>query len=557
VQLVNTIQINVTAFFRDAAVWDYFSQHILPEIIATKKAGEPIRVWSAGCASGEEAYTLAMVLAEILGPEAFRKRVKIYATDVDEEALMQARQASYSARDIQPVAAALRDKYFEGVGNRYVFRPDLRRAVIFGRHDLVQDAPISRLDFLVCRNTLMYFNAETQARILARLHFALNDTGVIFLGKAEMLLTHASLFIPRHLKFRIFTKVPKPNLRDRLLVLAQAGDTEAGDRLVGHVRLRDLAVDSAPVPQLVMDAQGNLALANQSLRTLFGVRSRDLGRPFSELELSYRPVELRSHIEQVEIGRQSITLTNVERSLPDGQTQCLDVHLEPLLDNSGNCLGVGISFQDVTRYRQLRADLEKSKQELETAYEELQSTNEELETTNEELQSTVEELETTNEELQSTNEELETMNEELQSSNEELQTMNDELRQRTDDLNQANAFLESVLASLHAGAIAIDRNFTILMWNHEASALWGLRPEEVRGQSLLSLDTGLPVEQLRAPVRTLLNGDSTYEELVLSATNRRGRSLQCRITCSRLLGTEQIVQGVILLMEEWGRGPSA
>jgi two-component system CheB/CheR fusion protein len=129
--------------------------------------------------------------------------------------------------------------------------------------------------------------------------------------------------------------------------------------------------------------------------------------------------------------------------------------------------------------------------------------------------------------------------------------MNDELRQRTDDLNQANAFLESVLASLHAGAIVIDRNFTILMWNHEASALWGLRAEEVRGQSLLSLDIGLPVGQLRAPVRALLSGESTYEEIMLAATSRRGRAIRCRITCSPLLGIERDIQGALLLMEEW------
>jgi two-component system CheB/CheR fusion protein len=121
------------------------------------------------------------------------------------------------------------------------------------------------------------------------------------------------------------------------------------------------------------------------------------------------------------------------------------------------------------------------------------------------------------------------------------------------ELKTAHAFLESVPASLHAGAIAIDRHFTILMWNHEASALWGLRPEEGREQSLLSLDIDLPVEQLRTPVRTLLSGDSTYEELVLAATNRRGRALQCRVMCSRLLGTAQTIQGVILLMEEWRR----
>ena len=153
---------------------------------------QPLRVWSAGCASGEEAYTLAMVLAEMLGPTEFRDRVKIYATDVDEEALTQARQASYTEREVRGVPPELLERYFEPTGGRYVFRKDLRRSVIFGRNDLVQDAPISRIDLLVCRNTLMYFNAETQARILARFHFALADGGVLFLGKAEMLLSHGS-----------------------------------------------------------------------------------------------------------------------------------------------------------------------------------------------------------------------------------------------------------------------------------------------------------------------------------------------------------------------------
>jgi len=234
--LFNTILINVTAFFRDEAAWDYLTQDIIPQVLADKTDGDPVRVWSAGCASGEEAYTVAMLLAEALGPAAFRQRVKIYATDVDEEALAQARQAGYTDKNLQPVPAELREKYFELAGNRYVFRADLRRSIIFGRHDLVHDAPISRLDLLVCRNVLMYFNAETQAHILARLHFALNDIGYLFLGKAEMLLTHANLFNPADLKHRIFTKTSKVNLRDRLIVLAQAGDAEAVNHLGQQVR---------------------------------------------------------------------------------------------------------------------------------------------------------------------------------------------------------------------------------------------------------------------------------------------------------------------------------
>jgi len=551
VQLFNTILINVTGFFRDTASWEFFATEVIPRLIAGKQPSEPIRVWSAGCASGEEAYSLAIMLAEALGLESFRQRVKIYATDVDEEALVQARQASYSARDMQPVSPELRSKYFEKVNDRFVFRPDLRRAVIFGRHDLVQDAPISRLDLLVCRNTLMYFNAETQSRILARFHFALNDAGVIFLGKAEMLLTRANLFNPVQLKHRIFTKVAKPSLRDRLMIVAQAGNMEMNNHLAGYVRLRDAAFDAAPVAQVVLDMHSNLLLINQEARAIFGLVPQDVGRPFYELDLSYRPVELRARIEQVYTELRVQRLTNIERSLSEGRMQCLDVYLVPLIDTDGTPLGVSIAFHDVTHHWRLQTELEKSRQELETAYEELQSTNEELETTNEELQSTVEELETTNEELQSTNEELETMNEELHSGNEELQTINDELRERTDEVNRSKAFLESIMSSLHVAAVVVDPNFNILMWNAEANKLWGLREDEVQRQSLLGLDIGLPVEQLGQPMRAVLSGRSTFQEVVLEATNRRGKAIQCRVTCTPLVGAERDTQGVILLMEEW------
>jgi two-component system CheB/CheR fusion protein len=550
-ELFNTILINVTGFFRDTPAWDYLATDVLPVLIEEKKSRDPIRVWSAGCASGEEAYTLAIVMAEALGLETFRQRVKIYATDVDQEALTQARHASYNAKDLSAIPEALRSKYFEHIGQRYVFRPDLRRAVIFGRHDLVQDAPISRLDLLVCRNTLMYFNAETQARILARFHFAMNDTGFIFLGKAEMLLTRANLFTPVHLKHRIFSKVPRPTLRDRLLLAAQAGSMDVGNHLMSHIRLRDAAFDAVPVAQVVLDLQGNVLLTNQELRTTFGLVLQDIGRPFHALDLSYRPVELRSRIEQVYAEHQAQQLANIEWARPEGNIQYLDVRLVPLLDTDGSPLGISITFHDVTHHWQLQAQLEKSRQELETAYEELQSTNEELETTNEELQSTVEELETTNEELQSTNEELETMNEELQSGNEELQTINDELRERTDDLNRAKAFLECILSSLHMAAVVIDPSFNVLMWNAEANELWGLREDEVQSRSLMSLDIGLPVEQLRIPILAVLNGRTEFQQVVLETVNRRGRNIQCRVTCTPLIGAEKTIQGVILLMEEW------
>jgi two-component system, chemotaxis family, CheB/CheR fusion protein len=550
IQLFNTILINVTAFFRDSAAWDHLSREIIPSILAGKKTGEPIRAWSAGCASGEEAYTLAMLLAEALGMDAFCQQVKVYATDVDEEALTQSRQASYPLRAVQAIPTELRGKYLDPVGNRYVFCPDLRRAVIFGRHDLIQDAPISRLDLLVCRNVLMYFNTETQTRLLARFHFALKENSPLFLGKAEQLLTQANLFTPIDLRWRIFTKVPKLSLRDRLLIQAQGGDMEAGNNLTRQVRLRELSFDVAPVAQVVIDLNGHLVMANECARLLFGLNFRDLGRTFSELELSCRPIELRSLIDQAYTERLPIARPDVERHLSDGTVQYLAVQVQPLQDNGGLLLGVSITFSDTSQYQRLQDELERSTHELETAYEELQSSNEELETTNEELQSTVEELETTNEELQSTNEELETMNEELQSTNEELQTMNEELRQLTEELNQTNAFLQSILTSLRAAVVVVDRSFSTLIWNHRAEDLWGLRSDEVQGQSFLNLDIGLPVEPLRAPVRACLAGEMDHQEVVLDATNRRGKAIQCRVACTPLTTSEGERWGVILLMEE-------
>jgi len=213
-RLFNTILINVTSFFRDPQAWEFVASDIIPNLLAGMGATDPIRVWSAGCASGEEVYTIAMLLSEALGREQFRDRVKIYGTDVDEEALSEARQATYESRRVEGVPPDLLRRYFDQQDDRFVFNKELRRSVIFGRHDLNQDAPMSRIKLLTCRNCLMYFNADAQARILARFQFALLDGGILFLGKSETLLTHSVNFGAVDVKRRLFTKA-EGKLRER------------------------------------------------------------------------------------------------------------------------------------------------------------------------------------------------------------------------------------------------------------------------------------------------------------------------------------------------------
>lgn len=530
--LFNTLLINVTGFFRDSSVWNYLIEETIPRLLAHKDPSEPLRIWCAGCASGEEPYSLAMALAEAMGLEPFRHRVKIYATDIDDEALNQARQAVYLSRELEVISPERLATYFEPLETGYRFCKDLRRSVIFGRHDLIQDPPISKIDLLVCRNTLMYFNAATQAKILARFHFALRDAGILFLGKAEMLLTHSNLFAPNDLKRRIFLKVPKVNRREHLLGISQSSVqlVEQPGQL-----LQEAAFESSPLARIMIDFTGLLVNANEQARQLFGLTLRDLRRPLQDLELSYRPVELRSCIDQAYAERRVVQISEIEWQLPQGETVFLDLQVVPLTDAAQRILGAGITFTDVTRYKHLKDVLEHSKQELEMAYEEQQTTNEELETTNEELQST--------------NEELETMNEELQSTNEELQTVNEELQHRSEELNQSNSFLEAILTSLQGGVVVVNRDLQVQIWNHKSEDLWGLRNVEVLGQNFLNLDIGLPVEKLRPAIRSCLSANPA-EIVTLVAVNRRGRPIQCRITCTPLTNTTQEVSGVILLMEE-------
>jgi len=551
--LFNTILINVTSFFRDADAWTQLRDQIIPELLRTSTR-ERIRVWSAGCASGEEAYSLAICLAEALGADEFRRRVKIYATDVDEEALTEARQAVYTERNLQAVPAELRERYFDGAGERWSFSKELRRSVIFGRNDLIMNAPISHIDLLVCRNTLMYFNAETQASILRRLHFALEPEGVLFLGKAEMLLSHGDLFKPLDLKRRFFCKVPETALRERSHLIVGMSPPVADNEPRDYSRLYEEALSTGPTAQVIIDGEGRLALSNRRADDMFSLTRAEIGRPFQDLELSYRPAELRSALQQAITERHSIWVREIEWSRSDGKLS-LDVLIVPLHLRDGTLAGSSISFNDVSELRQLQRDLDYAHRQLETAYEELQSTNEELETTNEELQSTVEELETTNEELQSTNEELETMNEELQSMNDELQSSNDELRARTTQVGELNDFMRSILGSLEAGVVVVDHELKVQVWNTRMEELWGVRNDEAVGHYLLNLDIGLPVEALRPALRRVLTEEGPDQPApqpsqVFRAINRRGRSIDVQVSVSPLHGgTEPSTTGAIILMD--------
>jgi two-component system CheB/CheR fusion protein len=569
--LFDMLLINVTAFFRDPLAWQTLASR-LPSVIDLH-ADTPIRAWSAGCSSGEEPYTLAMVLCEALGEEAFSRRVKIYATDVDEEALSLARQATYSEKALEAVPAKLVAKYFTASGSHFTVRKELRRDVTFGRHDLVQDAPIAHVDVLVCRNSLMYFNAATQRRVIERLQLALNPGGLLFLGKAEMLLSHSELFTPLDLKRRLFQRsTAVVQRRDKTLLGGSRGSAEGGTRDKStdgapgaparpahgddpREELRRAAFDASPRAEIVVDTAGRVALANRQAVRMFSLSGGEVGRAFDELALAHRPADLSSLVVKARVEGRPVRLREVERVLANGEKTFLDIEVAPLVSESGALFGTQVSFADVTSSRRLRVELRRANLELEAAQEELRSMTQDLQRTNEDLQSANEELATTKEELHSSNEELETMNEELQATNEELETFNEELRQRGTELNEVNAFFRAVIASFDVGIAVLDRDLRVVAWNDRMVSLWEASAKDVTGEYSSKVGIGLPTDEIAASLRACLAvGKATT--CSIDCTNARGEKLRCRATSVAPLRGEDI-RGVIVLVDTAERSEAA
>ena len=314
--LFNTILINVTSFFRDPDVWAYLDTVILPELLDRRPESEPLRVWSAGCASGEEAYSVAMLLAERLGTEGLCERAKIYATDVVEEALTDARRAVFSVKDTAALPPGFADTYFSIDENGATLTRELRRAVMFGRIDLLKDAPISRIDLLLCRNTLMYFTPDAQKRVLSRFSCSMDAQGFLVLGRPEMLFRQTALFVPADLPRRVFRVVGKASYRDRVVPPGTGRDSRStGSNPLR--RLRQAPFDARPTPQPVVNSE--LHASKQELETVYE-------------ELQSTNEELQSTVEELETTNEELQSANEELETMNEELQSTNEELRTIND---------------------------------------------------------------------------------------------------------------------------------------------------------------------------------------------------------------------------------
>ncbi len=499
-ELLNTVLINVAEFFRDAPAWEALRTSVLPALLARLQPGDPFRAWCPACASGEEPYSVAILLAEHFGKRLPEQEIKIYATDIDEEALNSARRGEYPWERLLRVRPEWREKYFTGSGATARMVREVRRMVIFGRSNVLSDAPISHCSLVVCRNLLIYFDTASQREIMKRLHYALDPDGVLFLGKAESKLGDSREFQSIHARWRIFRK----------LAPGRNGETRAGagrevrsmvarksheiERELRNRRLQERYIlESVQSALILLDASDVILTHNDGAARIWSLGGDSLdGQPIHSTPIAAKCPELRSRLEEARRNpKETVVFRTKLRNQADGQDHVIVIHLRAMLDDSRQRTGTVMHCDDVTHRDALRdtsqqlestgEQLKSTNEELETSNEELHSTNEELETTNEELQSTNEELETTNEELQSTNEELETANEELQSLNEELENMNEELEQRTKEMHQHTERYAESLRRLPFPVMLLDRKEKVQLWNAAAQKLLGIGSSPVVG----------------------------------------------------------------------------
>jgi two-component system CheB/CheR fusion protein len=507
--LAGNFLICVTSFFRDPDAFESM-RRCLRELLKTKQPGDDIRIWVPGCATGEEVYSIAIILAEELGDNCDKYHIQLFATDINGDAVSAARAGAYPETSLADVDNALIDRYFKTVDGTYHIDKRLRDMTLFARQDLVQDAPFVRLDLVSCRNLLIYFKPELQDRVIKVFHYALRDHGVLFLGKSESIGRLGKLFVENDHKNKVYLKRPvaSPILtgfaRTRP-VFDQVSDVTAGDRrrlapstTPAHDKLFELY---APASLLMTDAGEILELFGDCSPFLAVRKGKADFNAFSLIKPAFR-AELRAFGHRVVRNKQSAICNPVQvaedgkkhyyrmavhfagQSGP-GDPDLLLVCFERVADKpAAGGIGTGTAI-NAERVAELEREIVLNRENLQTVIEELETANEELQSLNEEAQAS-------NEELQASNEELETANEELQASNEELITVNDELGTRTVELSDANNDLSNILNSLYKGLIVVDRNLTVTRYNQVALEFFDISPLARPNLTTVSTQTHLP-----------------------------------------------------------------
>jgi two-component system CheB/CheR fusion protein len=565
--LFKELLIGVTNFFRDPAVWEQLKDKIIPEFLATRPQGGMLRAWTAGCSTGEEAYSLAIVFKEVL--EEFKPAknfsLQIFATDLDKDAIDKARAGAYPANISADVSEErLRQFFVKNEHGGYSVKKEIREMVIFAPQNLVMHPPFTQLDFVTCRNLLIYLDAELQKKLMPLFHYSLNAGGILLLGSAETIGTASDLFTPLAGKSRLYRRLDtsrQPNLvefpsaftRTRLdTAAASSAQPGASAQAPNLQSLADqlLLQRYSPAAVLVTNEGDILYVSGKTGKylepaagkanwNLFAMSREGLGNALSE---AFHKAVRKKVV---------VTLKDVKVGI-NGDTQIVDITVQPVTSPEALQGMVMVVFTDVARQSVAKAPgsserttihnarLASMAQELQQAHEDLQATRDEMQTSQEELKSTNEELQSMNEELQSTNEELTTSKEEMQSMNEELQTVNHELQAKVDELSRTSNDMKNLLNSTDIATLFLDDALLVRRFTTQTAKIIKLIPGDI-GRPITDIVTALNYPGLAEDARQVLRKLAFIEKQISA---REGRWFTVRIMPYRT--QENRIDGVVI-----------
>jgi len=565
--LLQDMLISVTNFFRDPEAFDALEREAIPRLVASKQAGEQVRAWVAGCATGEEAYSLSMLLREQIDQQSRPLDIQIFATDIDERAIATARRGLYAQGIAEDISPSRLQQFFIAEQDQYRIATVVREPVLFALHNLLRDPPFSRLDIICCRNLLIYLDRAAQAHVLEMFRIALRPGGYLFLGTSESIDAVGSLFTAVDKKNRIYSVNPElppgrhmPLISDAPLKPGWPGPMEALRSAKRTVRLsfaelHQRALEQFSPPSVLINSEHEvLHLSNGVGRFL----ERASGEPSNNLLNNVRPdlrLELRTALFKAAQTSRSVE-TRLVQSRDDGRQVFLNITVRPLQPKDDEGEGEGAPQLTLVVFDEVEDSMRETggepvdaaralligqmEDEIRQLKMHLQDTIEGAETSTEELKASNEELQAINEELRSATEELETSKEELQSMNEELVTVNFELKMKVEERGRINDDLQNLIASSEIATVFVDRGMHVKRYTPHASSLFNLIASDL-GRSLFDITSRLEYPELADDTAAAFKELRTTERHVTSVD---GRHFLARILPYRT--AEDKIEGAIL-----------
>ena len=563
--LFKELLIGVTNFFRDPEAFEVLKEKVIPQVLENRKGDNPVRIWVAGCATGEEAYSIAISFRECMDRLKKDFKVEVFATDIDRGAIDTARTGLYPKSMGVDVPVEILGRYFEQEDGSYRIKKSIRDMVVFALQNVIADPPFSKTDLISCRNLLIYLGPEVQKKVLSLFHYSLNKDGFLFLGLSETIGDGTNLFSPLDRKWKVFRRKDSGLLDGRMHELRAPypayprilPDEEGLPKIVPKAGYREV------VEKIILESYGLAGvIINENFEILYvhgrtgkyleiisgGFTGNILGMAREGLTLELASIIRQAIAQKKEIRRERLQVKT------NGEIEVINLAVKPILEPASMRGLFMVVFEDVhpekvrgTKRKKSAAVAEDSdsraqelEQELRSTKEYLHTTMEQMETSNEELKSLNEELQSANEELQSTNEELETSKEELQSVNEELITVNSELEQKINELSKTSSDMQNLLSSTEIGTIFLDTSLNIQRFTPTMTKFINLIPTDV-GRSVGHIVSNMYYERLIQDAKEVLK-DLVPKETEVQTKDNRWYTM--RIRPYRTIGN--VIDGVVV-----------